>query len=113
MGTFRYPVVIRSRDGTQTRVLEALVDTGATYGSPDLCLGPRAHLWRRLRLADGRMGREGTEAVVEDEGALLTTVVMFGDPGSEPLLGAVTIEKFSLTPDPVARRLVPVEALLM
>lgn len=118
MGTFRYPLVIRSRDGTQRQVIEALVDTGATYtwipGPVLEALGYRATLRRRLRLADGRViEREGTEAVVEVDGASLTTVVMFGDPGSEPLLGAVTLEQFSLAPDPVARRLVPVGALLM
>jgi len=29
------------------------------------------------------------------------------------LLGAVTLEQFSLAPDPVSQRLIPVEALLM
>ena len=31
MGTFRYPITIYSADGTQARMVEALVDTGATY----------------------------------------------------------------------------------
>lgn len=95
-----------------------MVDTGATYTwipRPILEeLGYHLRFRRKLRLADGKViEREGTEAVVEIDGASLTTVVIFGDPGSEPLLGAVTLEQFSLAPDPVARRLVPVEALLM
>lgn len=117
-GTFRYPIIIRSADGAKTRALEALVDTGATYTwipRPILEeLGYHPRFRRKLRLADGKViEREGTEAVVEIDGASLTTVVIFGDPESEPLLGAVTLEQFSLAPDPVARRLVPVEALLM
>ena len=51
--------------------------------------------------------------VVEIDGNRLTTTAIFGDPGSEALLGAVTLEQFSLTPDPMSKRLIPVEALLM
>jgi hypothetical protein len=40
-------------------------------------------------------------------------VVIFGDPDLQALLGAVTLEQFSLAPDPVTKRLIPVEALLM
>ena len=53
------------------------------------------------------------DTVVEIDGNRLTTIAIFGDPGSEALLGAVTLEQFSLAPDPVSKRLVPVEALLM
>ncbi len=117
MGTFRYPIVVHSLDGIRTQVVEGLVDTGATYTwvpRPILEeLGYRARLRRKLRLADGSvLEREGTEAVVEIDGASLTTVVIFVTPGSEPLLGAVTLEQFSLATNPMAQRLVPVEALL-
>jgi hypothetical protein len=44
---------------------------------------------------------------------VLPTIVIFGDPGSEALLGAVTLEEFSLGVDPVEKRLAPVVALLM
>ena len=38
MGTFRYPITIYSADGTQTRMVEALVDTGAPLrGYHGLC----------------------------------------------------------------------------
>jgi len=118
MGTFRYPITLYSPDGTQSHRVEALVDTGATYTwvpRPVLeGLGHRPTFRRRLRLADGTIiERDGTEVPVEIDNARLTTVVIFGDSGSEALLGAVTLEQFSLAPDPVARRLVPVEALLM
>jgi clan AA aspartic protease len=118
MATFRYPVVLLSLDRTQRVTLEMLVDTGATYTwvpEPVLQqLGYQPTFRRRLRLANGQIiERSGCEAVVEIDGNALTTIVLFGDPASEPLLGAVTLEQFSLAPDPVSQRLIPVEALLM
>ncbi len=118
MGTFRYPIVLYSSDGTRSHRIEALVDTGATYTwvprSVLEDLGHTPSFRQRLRLANGSIiERDGCEVVVEIDGARRTTVVIFGDPASEALLGAVTLEQFSLAPDPVARRLVPVEALLM
>ena len=40
------------------------------------------------------------------------SIAVFGDPGSEPLLGVFILEGFRLAADPVNRRLVPVPALL-
>lgn len=118
MGVFRYPITLLRPDGTGGRKIEALVDTGATYTwvpQPVLEeLGHRPAFRQRLRLADGRIiERDCAEVPVQIDGSRRTTVVIFGDPGSEALLGAVTLEQFSLAPDPVAQKLVPVEALLM
>ncbi|MFA0733026.1 MAG: hypothetical protein LKKZDAJK_001081 [Candidatus Fervidibacter sp.] len=118
MATFRYPVVLLSLDRAQRVTLEMLVDTGATYTwvpEPILRqLGYQPTFRQRLRLANGQIiERDGCEAIVEIDGNALTTIVLFGDPDSEPLLGAVTLEQFSLAPDPVSQRLIPVEALLM
>jgi clan AA aspartic protease len=118
MGTFRYPVTLLSLDRAQRVTLEMLVDTGATYTwvpEPVLQqLGYQPTFRRRLRLANGQIiERGGCEAIVEIDGNALTTIVLFGDPASEPLLGAVTLEQFSLAPDPIAQRLIPIEALLM
>ncbi len=110
--------MIHSADGKEKREIQALVDTGATYTwipRPVLEeLGYRPAFKQRLRLADGNViVRDGCEAVVEIDGARRTTVVIFGDPDSDALLGAVTLEQFSLAPDPISQRLIPVEALLM
>lgn len=118
METFRYPITLYSPDLSKRETVEALVDTGATYTwvpRPILeALGHRPSFRQRLRLANGTvMERDGGEVVLEVDGARRTTVVIFGDPGSDILLGAFTLEAFSLAPDPVGKRLVPVEALLM
>ncbi|MGQ9533583.1 MAG: retroviral-like aspartic protease family protein [Desulfotomaculales bacterium] len=118
MGTFRYPITLFRPDGTGGRKIEALVATGATYTwvpRPVLEeLGHRPAFRRRLRPADGTViERDGAEVPVQIDERRHTTIVIFGDPHSEALLGAVTLEQFSLAPDPVAQKLVPVEALLM
>lgn len=46
------------------------------------------------------------------DGRAQPTIVVFGDSGSEPLLGVFTLEGFGLAADPVNRRLLPVPALL-
>jgi hypothetical protein len=40
------------------------------------------------------------------------TIVVFGEPGSEPILGVFALEGFRLAPDPVNRRLISVPGLL-
>jgi hypothetical protein len=40
-------------------------------------------------------------------------IVVFGDEGALPLLGAVTLEEFGLGVDPIARKLIPVPGLLV
>ena len=47
------------------------------------------------------------------DGEALPTLVVFGDPGSLPILGAYTLEGFGLAPDPVNRRLIPVRGLAL
>jgi len=117
MGTFRYSIEIGSPDGDRFERLEALVDTGATYTwipRPILeTLGHRPSLRRRLRLADGTViEREGVQAPVRIAGEILLTICLFGDEGSEALLGAVTLEEFGLGVDPVNRQLVPIVSML-
>ena len=40
------------------------------------------------------------------------TLVVFGEDGVDPLLGAVTLEEFLLAPDPIRQRLIPIPGLL-
>jgi predicted aspartyl protease len=118
MGTFRYEFAVGSADGARFEDVEAVVDSGATYTwipRPLLeRLGAQPSFRRRLRMADDSViERDAAVLPVRLDGQMLPTIVIFGDPGSEALLGAVTLEEFSLGVDPVEQRLVPVVALLM
>ena len=118
MGTFRVEISIGDPQGQRYETVEALVDTGATYTTVP------ASLLRRLgvqpsgrapfRLADGRLREYDLgETRARVDGQSVTTIVVFGDEGIEPLLGAYTLEGLRLAPDPVGQRLIPVPGLLM
>ncbi|MFQ5882709.1 MAG: hypothetical protein ACE5I9_09605 [Candidatus Methylomirabilales bacterium] len=65
-------------------------------------------------LADGRqIEREMAETQIRLNGQSRTTVVVFGDESTQPLLGAYALEGLGLAPDPVNRRLISVPGLLM
>lgn len=118
MSTFRYPIAIGSPDGTRFEVVEALVDTGSSYTWVERSvlerLGVRPRFRRQFETADGRIiEREMAETVARLNGETLSTLVVFGDEGTTPLLGAHTLEGFGLAPDPVNHRLIPVRGLLM
>jgi len=98
--------------------VKLIVDTGATYTVLPAKvlekLGIRVVRMARLRLADNRvierpLGEIGIE--IENQRASATPVI-FGGEGVY-LLGAVTMEQLGLAPDPIEKRLKPVEALLM
>jgi predicted aspartyl protease len=116
--TFRYPVRVGRLDGTASEIIEALVDTGATYTwipRPVLDrLAIPATDRRRLQMANGQIvERESGWVLLTADGVTVPTICIFGDPDSIPLLGAVTLEECSLAPDPLRQRLVPVIALAL
>ncbi|MBI4339277.1 MAG: aspartyl protease family protein [Chloroflexi bacterium] len=104
--------------GGEFQELEALVDTGSSY-----TLVPRPLLERLgvvpqenwpFTLADGRrVEYPVTQVRVRLDGRIRYTVCVFGEEGSQPLLGAVTLEEFGLGVDPIGKRLVPIPGLLM
>jgi len=117
MGSFRYRVEIASPQGQTFEALDALVDTGATYTwvpRPLLeKLGITPAFKRDFLLADGRtIQRDVAQVIARIDGQSLYTLCIFGDEGSEPLLGMVTLEEFGLGVDPVNRRLIPVPGFL-
>ena len=117
MGTFTTKVEIGDPQGQRWETVEALVDTGASFS-----MIPRALLERLgvmpqekipFQLADGRSIRcDVAQTQVRINGRVRTTLVVFGEAGTDSLLGAYTLEGFLLAPDPVNRRLVPVPGLL-
>ena len=118
MGTFRFNIAVGDPQGQEYELIEALVDTGATYtmlpGSLLRRLGVAADRRVEFELADGTILKQDVgQTWVRIDGATAIVPVVFGEEGSEPLLGAVTLEVFLLAVDPVRQRLVPVRGLLM
>ena len=117
MGTFRVDATFRSlQNRDRTQIVPVPVDTGATWTTLPQeaveALGSSAVSRRRVRLANEETWPV-TVLLVTLEGAELPTVCLIGPRGGPALLGAVTLEEFSLSADPVGRRLVPVSGYLM
>jgi len=118
MSTFRHTIAIGSPDGSRFEEIEALVDTGSSYTWVPRSLlerlGVRPSFRMEFETADGRIiQREAGETQVRLDGTTRTRIVVFGDEGITPLIGAETLEGFSLAIDPVNERLIPVRGLLM
>jgi predicted aspartyl protease len=118
MGVFSVPVEVSDLEWRRVESVEVWVDTGAFYSSaprPLLeSLGVEPHKRERFILADGRV-------VESDIGRLWIrigdrteiTLVLFAESGTEPWLGAYTLEGLALDVDLVNRRLVPKPWLLL
>ena len=118
MGTFRYPIEVGDFEGRRFAPVDALVDTGATYTSiPSVLLddlGIRPEEGRPFILANGQRVFYGMAWVrIRFDGRDQPTLVIFGEPNSEPLLGAFTLEGLGLAVDSVNRRLVPTPGYLV
>ena len=112
MGTFAWPLRLESMDGERSLELDALVDTGAFYtmvpASQLTELGVTPTYSVDLELADGRVDEyEAGEARATIDGRSVTTIVVFGEEGAEPLLGAYTLEGLALMVDPRDTKLLP------
>ena len=117
MGSFRVAIGIAALEGDRFVDVEALVDTGATYTwvPRDVLeeLGVRPTEECPFLLADGQEVSYPIAWIrVRIDGRAQPTIAVFGEPGSEPLLGAFALEGFRFAADPVTRRLLPVPALL-
>lgn len=116
MSTFSATIELApGRDGPFIAV-DAVVDTGAyyTYLSGELVdslfVAPTGR--RRFGLADGSIiERPIGDVFIRIAGEVHSTICILGDLETETLLGAVTLEEFSLAADPVNERLLPVEKL--
>ncbi len=117
MGHFHVSVQVGSRDGERFTPLDALVDTGATYTWVPrdvlVAVGVVPEEERPFLLADGREVRYPVAwAQIRIGAREQPTIVVFGAPGTEPILGVVTLEEFLLAADPVHRRLISVPGRL-
>ena len=112
MGHVQVSAEISNADGTRSREVEAMVDTGATYtflpGSMLRELGIAPTRSTDFQLASGEMAQYARgEAVIRINGFAQMTPVVFGDDDAEPLIGVVTLEQLELAVDPVADALIP------
>ena len=97
-------------DPSRTWEAPFLVDTGATD-----CVAPRPALegigltlrgQHVYELADGsRLKVDVTVAEIEFMGQIAGATIIFGDPGTEPLLGRTALESVGIAVDPTNQRL--------
>jgi aspartyl protease family protein len=118
VGTFHYPFQVGDFDGRRFEDIDALVDTGATYTSipSDVLerLGVRPQEQRPFILASGERVTHGIAWIrVRLDGREEPTMVIFGNPGSDALLGAFTLEGFGLGVDAVNRQLITTPGYLV
>lgn len=97
--------------------LEMVVDSGATYTQipENLPLSTKIErkVKRMLKVATGEIiERDAGIILIDFRNEIIPTLAIFGNEGSEPLLGAVTLEEFGLAVDPVSKILVPVPELM-
>ena len=116
MGTFFMPIEIAGPDRERFETVDALAGTRATYttlpASLLTALGVSPIDKREFKRENGeRIHRDIGQAVVRIDGRVRTTIVVFADERLPSLLGAVTLEEFSLAVDPVDLRLVPIPAI--
>lgn len=119
MGTFHEPIQISNPQHPKHKVfLEAIVDTGATYSWVPEEILKRINIkpieTRPLKIASGKIiQRKLGLILVTVRSKTMPTPVIFGDKGSEPLLGAITLEELGFSVDPIHRTLVPGVAYLL
>jgi predicted aspartyl protease len=117
MGAFYVTIQVGDKAGSRFEDVRALADAGAawTWLPKDLLegLGHKPNLTRRLQTADNRViVRDAGYVPVRIGDETAPTLTIFGDAGSIPLLGATTMQQFSLAPDPVKEELVPTVGIL-
>ena len=113
MGTFTHTITLISASGDRRETIQALVDTGATFSSAPASvlelLGVVVERTVRLQLANGQIQERPLGMVrAELDGVQSTIPCVFGEPGEPPVIGAITLEVFLMSVDPVQRRLLPV-----
>ena len=117
MGLFHVDIEVLPSNGGRAERHAVLVDTGASYlslpASLLVRLGYRPVGMQRVIFATGETAVwPVAEIRVRLEGRERTVLAFVADEGAPKLLGAQTLETFGLGVDPLARRLIPVDAYL-
>ncbi len=118
MGLFNVPIGVGDPQGERFQIVEALVDTGATFSivpAPILDnLGVERQKGGSFELADGSLRYFSLgQTTLQVEGEEVDSVVVFGDEDMQPILGAVTLEILGLAVDPARQRLIKVPYRLL
>ena len=117
MGAFYVTIEVGDSKSEHFEEVRALAETGAAWTwLPKEILDRLGHTptrKRRLQTADNRViERDAAFIPVRIGDETNPSLCIFGDPGSIPLLGATTMQEFSLAPDPVKEQLVPTVGVL-
>ena len=119
MGLFRVRVLVFSlQDPEKTKELEVVVDTGATYPVVPRPLaeelGLRVVETRTFTLANGvEVARRLAWAGLTFDRRSSPSLVVLGEEGDVPILGAFALEGLGLEVDPVAKMLRPAHQFLL
>ena len=112
MATFNHPVEVGHKDGSRFQRVIAKVDPRSTYtvmpGPLLTMLGIEPKWSQQFELADGRREEHSLAEVrlkIGDQER--TTICVFGQPESEPVLGAYSLYGFGLEADSAGQKLVP------
>ena len=118
MGTFSVALEFGTPDRSRFEQFKAVADSGALFSwLPRSALDSLGHLpalRRSFLMADGREEeRDVAEVPVRLRGETLSTLCVFGEEETPPILGALTMEQFLVAPDPVHQQLIPVRGLAL
>lgn len=118
MGAFTVDMEIG--DGARGRwtEVEALVAAGASItsvpGSALRELGVEPLMRRTFKFAQGELrSMDVGQTWVRVDGREVVTLILFNDEGTPPLLGALALESLFLGVDPVGKRLITVDGLMI
>jgi len=112
MGLTHVDVTVGNPAGGTAERVRCLVDSGAIYslipGTVLERIGVAPHSEREFVLANGEaIRRRLATATFEYAGRRGDSIVIVGEPGDDPLLGATTLQGFGLVLDPFRRELRP------
>ena len=118
MVTFSIPIEISDQERTRWLEFDALVDTGASISSFPAStlreLGIPPLFKQDFRFGQGEVRQMDVgQTWIRVEGREIVTLVLFNDEGTTQLLGAIALESIFMGVDPVEKRLIPAEGLMM